>query len=186
VASTGGSTVLVPNGSQPAIRGGRLEESYSRTGSGERVNRITYHSCRYSIGLLRRGRLCSERDAQRRRGHALPCSTGLRLWSGRQLQDIRLCHNGRLVTGRIPDRSARSRAAVRRDSGVGAGPQRDPIDLRTDKRRFAVGEPRRYTGTAAVQQRGTRMCFRTRLSLVARKGVWFLRWLMVSAKRESG
>ena len=161
---------MVPSGSQPEIRGGRLEESYSRTGRGERVDRSADHSCRYSIGLLRRGGLCSERDAQRRRGHALRCSTGVRLWSGRQLQDIRLCHDGRLATGRIPDRSTRSRAPVRRDSGVGAGPQRDPVDLRTDKRQFAVGEPRRYTGTAAVQQRGTRMCFRTGLSPVVRKG----------------
>jgi hypothetical protein len=150
-------------------RGGRPEESHRRTGPGRWIDRSADHSWRYCIGLLRRGGLCSERDAQRRRGHALRSSTGVRLWPGLQLQDVRVCHDGRLATGRIPGRSARSCAAVRRDKRVGAGPQRDPVVLRTDKRRLAVGASRRYTGAAAVRQRGIRMSFRTGLSPVVRK-----------------
>jgi hypothetical protein len=133
------------------------------------IDRSADHSCRYCIGLLRRGGLCSERDAQRRRGHALRSSTAVRLWPGLQRQDVRVCHDGRLATGRIPGRSAQCRDAVRRDKRVGAGAQRDPVVLRTDGRRLAVGEPRRYTGAAAVHQRGTRMSFRTGLSPVVRK-----------------
>ena len=151
-------------------RGGGPEESHRGTGPGRWIDRSADHSCRYCIGLLRRGGLCSERDTQRRRAHALRSSTGVRLWPGLQLQDVRVCHDGCLATGRFPGRSARSRAAVRCGKRVGAGPQRDPVVLRTDKRRLAVGEPRRYTGAAAVRQRGIRMSFRTGLSPVGRKG----------------
>ncbi|MDT5133937.1 MAG: hypothetical protein QOE41_3248 [Mycobacterium sp.] len=170
VSCAGGPKLFVPSGSRPEPEGADLEETHRRTGSGRWIDRSADHSCRYCIGLLRRGGLCSERDAQRRRGHALRSSTAVRLWPGLQLENVRVCHDGRLATGRIPGRSARSRAAVRRDKRVGAGPQRGLVDMRTDKRQLAVGEPRRYTGAAAVRQRGTRLSFRTGLSPVVRKG----------------
>lgn len=71
-------------------RGGRPEESHCRTGPGRWIDRSADHSCRYCIGLLRLGGLCSERDAQRRRGHALRSSTGVRLWPGPRAQHLRV------------------------------------------------------------------------------------------------
>jgi hypothetical protein len=60
-------------------------------------------------------------------------------------------------------------AAVRREQRLGAGFQRDPVDLRTDKWPRAVGEPHRYTGTAAVHKRGARKPFRAGLNLLVGK-----------------
>lgn len=151
---------LFAGGTRPEPRGDRREQTHRRTGPGMRNDRSADPFCREGVSLLRRGGLCSERDAERRRGHALRSSTAVRLWPGLELQDVRVCHDGRLATGRTPGRSARCRAAVQRDKRFGAGSQRDPAVLRTDgQQQLAVGAPRRYTGAAAVLQRGTLMPF---------------------------
>lgn len=148
-------------------RGGRPEESHRRAGPGGCIDRSTGRAGRCCIGLLRRGGLCGERDAQRRRGRPVRSSTGVRPRPGLQLQDVRLREDGHVVTCRTPRGSARSRAAVRRQRPVGAGLRRDPFVLRVDQRELAVGEPRRYTSAAAVHR--PRMHVRTGLSPVRQR-----------------
>ncbi len=95
VSCAGEPKLLYRAGADPNPRGGgRPEESHRRTGPGRWIDRSADHSCRYCIGLLRRGGLCSERDAQRRRGHALRPSTAVRLWPGLQLLGTLRRHDG--------------------------------------------------------------------------------------------
>ena len=84
-------------------------------------------------------------------------STGVRLWPGLRAQHLRVQQCGCLGTRRAAEGPAASDAAVRRDKRVGAGIQWLLIDVRRDKQRLAVGEPPRYTGAAAVLQRGNLM-----------------------------